>query len=57
METKYSGLYDLIDNDSEAREYFELLPDDVKQSIEAREQNINSFASLEDYAQNLLRNE
>lgn len=57
MKTKYSGLYELIDSDDKAREYYESLPDGVKQSIAAREQNINSLASLEDYAQNLLRNE
>ncbi len=57
MQKKYSGLYELIDEDSTANEYYESLPDYVKQSICAREQNINSLASLRDYADNLLRNE
>lgn len=57
MEGKYSGLYELMESDTKAKEYFDALPDYVKQSMEARQQNINSFASLEDYAQNLLRNE
>ncbi len=57
MQKKYSGLYELIDEDSEAKEYFESLPDHAKQSISAREQNINSYESLRDYADNLLRNE
>ncbi len=54
MQKKYSGLYELIDEDSTANEYYESLPDYVKQSICAREQNINSLASLRDYADNLL---
>ena len=57
MKKKYSGLYDLIEEDSTASEYYESLPDDVKQSITAREENINSYASLRDYAENLMRNE
>ncbi len=57
MDKKYSGLYELIENDSEANNYYQSLPDYAKQSICAREQNINSFASLQDYAENLLRNE
>lgn len=55
MDKKYSGLYELITEDSQASEYFDSLPDYVKQSISAREQNINSMASLQDYAENLLR--
>jgi hypothetical protein len=55
MDKKYSGLFSLIEEDSKANEYYESLPDYVKQSISAREQNINSFASLRDYAENLLR--
>lgn len=55
MYKKYSGLFSLIEEDSKANEYYESLPDYVKQSISAREQNINSFASLRDYAENLLR--
>lgn len=57
MELKYDGLYELIKEDNSAKEYYDSLPDYVKQSIAAREQNINSFESLRDYAQNLMRNE
>ena len=57
LKTKYSGLFELLGEDRQAKEYYDSLPDYVKQSISAREQNINSFASLQDYAQNLLRNE
>ncbi len=57
MQKKYSGLNELIQEDSMASKYYESLPDYVKQSIDARKQNINSLASLRDYAENLLRNE
>lgn len=57
MGHKYSGLYELIENDNEANDYFDNLPDYVKESIQEREQNINSFDSLRDYAANLMRNE
>lgn len=57
MKTKYDGLHDLIDDDNRAKEYYNSLPDYVKESIDARQQSINSFESLQDYAQNLLRNE
>ncbi|NLG92644.1 MAG: hypothetical protein GX485_03635 [Clostridiales bacterium] len=57
MGRKYSGLYELIENDGEAGDYFDTLPEYVKESIQEREQNINSFESLRDYATNLMRNE
>ena len=57
MHKKYSGLYELIEEDSAANEYYDALPDYAKESIRAREENINSYASLRDYAENLLRNE
>ena len=51
----FSGLNELIKNDSQARTYFQGLPQHVRDGISAREQNINSFDSLKDYAENLLR--
>ncbi|MDF1494652.1 hypothetical protein [Caproiciproducens sp. CPB-2] len=57
MKGKYSGLYELIEEDSEAGEYFDNLPEYVQESISAREENINSFASLRDYAENLMRDD
>ncbi len=57
MPKKYSGLYDLLEEDESAEEYYDSLPVYVKESISARAENINSFASLRDYAENLLRNE
>lgn len=55
MKKKYSGLYELLAEDSQASDYFDTLPDYVRQSVSAREQNINSVDSLRDYAENLLR--
>ncbi len=55
MPNKYNGLNQLIDQDKEANRYFRSLPDYVKETISARSENINSFESLCDYAENLLR--
>ena len=55
MAKKYSGLNSLIQQDSNAKKYFESLPDYVQESIAQRGDNVNSIASLRDYAENLLR--
>ena len=55
MGSKYQDLYVLFENDTEARQYFESLPDYVRAQIKSRADNVNSLASLQDYAQNLLR--
>jgi hypothetical protein len=57
MPDKYSDLYSLINQDREASSYFASLPYYVKQSISYRAQNVNSFESLRDYAENLLRDD
>ena len=57
MTNKYSGLQELIEQDREAGAYFSCLPGYVKETINERSENINSFASLRDYAQNLLRDD
>jgi len=57
MPDKYSDLYSLIDEDNEANSYFASLPYYIKQSVSSRSQNINSFDSLRDYAENLLRDD
>nr|WP_319489667.1 hypothetical protein [uncultured Caproiciproducens sp.] len=57
MKGKYSSLYELIEEDSEAGEYFDNLPEYVQESISARDENINSFSSLRDYAENLMRDD
>lgn len=52
---KFHNMYDLFERDSQAKKYFESLPDYVKEQIDTRADNVNSFASLRDYAENLLR--
>jgi len=48
-------MYALFEGDAEARRYFEDLPDYVREQIKTRAGNVNSLASLQDYAENLLR--
>ena len=55
MEQKYSGLDTLIQQDAEAGRYYSSLPSYVKESIRQRAGGVNSFESLRDYAENLLR--
>lgn len=55
MPKKYSGLNELISQSNEARNYYDSLPDYVRESIAERGDNVNSFESLRDYAENLLR--
>ena len=45
----------LLTEDAKAAQYFSSLPDYVQQSIRTRSQSVNSLASLQDYADNLLR--
>ncbi|MDF2567997.1 MAG: hypothetical protein K0R90_1453 [Oscillospiraceae bacterium] len=52
---KYSGLNQLIQQDPKANDYFNKLPDYVKEQISTRADNVNSIQSLKDYAENLLR--
>ena len=52
---KYPDLEVLIQDDPEAKQYFTMLPDYVKDQIKQRSHNVNSLASLQDYAENLLR--
>jgi hypothetical protein len=52
---KFPDLNALIGADQEAKQFFDMLPDYVKDQIKQRPQNINSFSSLKDYAENLLR--
>ena len=55
MGPKYTDMYALFEGDAEARSYFEDLPDYVREQIKTRAGNVNSLASLQDYAENLLR--
>lgn len=51
----YSGLRELLSQDSEARAYFDSLPDYVQESMQERSQGVNSLESLCHYAQKLTR--
>lgn len=51
----YPNLDALLRNDPDAKRYFETLPDYAREQISTRPEHVNSFASLKDYAQNLLR--
>ena len=55
MAKKYSGLFALIEQEPQARSYYDSLPDYVRSSIEQRADHVNSYQSLRDYAENLLR--
>lgn len=55
MSVKYSDLQSLIFQDTEARQYYNELPDYVRDQINTRSDNVNSYESLRDYAENLLR--
>lgn len=52
---KYPDLNMLLQEDKESKQFYDKLPDYVKDQINQRPQNINSFSSLKDYAENLLR--
>ena len=52
---KHSDLSDLLRQDPRAKEYFNTLPEYVQSQIQARPGGINSFASLQDYVENLTR--
>lgn len=52
---KYNDMYALFESDKWAKKYFDSLPAYVRDQINTRAGNVNSFASLRDYAENLLR--
>lgn len=52
---KYTDMYELFKDDSSAKQYFDKLPTYVREQISTRANGVNSFASLKDYAENLLR--
>jgi hypothetical protein len=55
MQNKYPGLFQLIDQEDEANQYFSSLPAYVQEQMCRRAESINSMASLQDYAENILR--
>lgn len=52
---KYPNLDDLLRSEAEARQFFDRLPDYVREQIRTRADGVNSFESLRDYADNLTR--
>ena len=50
----YPDLNALLRSEPEAKRYFDTLPDYAREQIRTRSDGVNSFASLKDYAQNLL---
>jgi len=52
---KYPNMYDLFRDDPKAKQYFDKLPDYVREQISTRADGVNSLESLKDYAENLLR--
>ena len=48
-------LYALLQSDPEAKRYFNALPDYVREQISTRAEGVQSLASIQDYAENLLR--
>lgn len=52
---KYHDMYELFQHDQDAKQYFDKLPAYVRDQISTRAENVNSFASLQDYAENLTR--
>ncbi len=55
MSKHYGGLRALLSADPQAQEYYDSLPGYVKEMMQDRAHNINSFESLRDYSENLLR--
>ena len=52
---KYSDMYDLFQNDKNAKQYFDKLPDYVREQINTRANGVRTMENLKDYAENLLR--
>lgn len=55
MNVKYENVHELFKSDPVAKYYFDGLPDYVQATILERADRVNSFDSLQDYAQNLTR--
>ena len=52
---KYPDLDALLRSEPEARQYYDQLPQYVRDQISTRVTGVNSFESLKDYAENLTR--
>lgn len=51
---QYPDLYSLMADVPEAKQYFDTLPDYIRDQISTRPQGVNSFVSLQSYAEKLL---
>lgn len=51
----YPDLNNLLRSEPEAKRYFDTLPDYAREQIQTRSGSVNSFDSLRDYAENILR--
>ena len=52
---KFRDMFELFEHDQTAKQYYDKLPDYVRDQIKARAGGVNSFSSLQDYAENLTR--
>jgi len=52
---KYSNVFELIKSNSEANKFYNSLPDYVKEQIQTRADSVNSFESLQHYAENITQ--
>lgn len=55
MEQKYDNLFSLLNSNNEAQQYFDTLPDYVKEAISERANGINSYESLRHCADNFTK--
>ncbi|MBR2471775.1 MAG: hypothetical protein IKL42_06980 [Clostridia bacterium] len=55
MGCNHISLTTLMESDSKACDYYNSLPEHIKEKIKSDGENIDSFESLKNYAQNLLR--
>lgn len=55
METKYTDLYAMLNSNTEARQFFNTLPDYVRDHISSRAANVNTLSGLKAYGDNLLQ--
>jgi len=50
---KYDNLYAVLDNEPDAKAYFDKLPGYVREELVIHASKVDSFESMQDYAQNL----
>lgn len=51
----YPDLSTLLQQNDQAKQFFDTLPDYVQSQIRTRPEGVNSLESLQDYAENLTR--